>query len=78
VLRKTCGPKRDETGKWKRLHNEDHYDLYSSPNIIRVIRWTGHVSRMGDRRGACKIWWGDLRERNHLEDLGVDGRIIST
>jgi hypothetical protein len=39
VLRKICGPKRDVvTGKWRRLHNEKLYDLYSSPNIIRVIK----------------------------------------
>jgi hypothetical protein len=52
-LRRIFGPKRDEvTGEWRRLHNEELYDLYSSPNIIRVIksnrkRWTGHVKRMG-------------------------------
>jgi hypothetical protein len=53
-------------------------DLYPSPDIIRVIklrsmRWVGHVERMGDRRGAC---WGDLVERDHLKELGVNGRII--
>jgi hypothetical protein len=56
VLRRIFGPKRDEvTGKWRRLHNEELNDLYSSPNIIRLIksrmmRWTGHVARMGERR----------------------------
>jgi hypothetical protein len=50
VLRRIFGPKRDEaTGEWRRLHNEELYDLYSSPNIIRVIksrrmRWAGHVA----------------------------------
>jgi hypothetical protein len=82
VLRKIFGPKRDEvTGEWRRRHNEELYDLYSSPNIIRVnksrrMRWAGHVPRMGDRRGAFWVWWGDLMERDHLEDLGIDGRII--
>jgi hypothetical protein len=53
VLRRIFGPKRDEvTGEWRRLHNEELYALYSSPNIIRVIksrrlRWAGHVARMG-------------------------------
>jgi hypothetical protein len=53
VLTKTFGPKRDEvTGEWGKLHNEELYDLYSSPHIIRVItsrrmRWAGHVARMG-------------------------------
>jgi hypothetical protein len=36
----------------------------------------GHVTRMGERRGVQRVWWGKLRERNHLEDTGVDGRII--
>jgi hypothetical protein len=81
VLRRIFGPKRDEaTGKWRRLHNEELNDLYSSPNIIRVIksrimRWAGHVACMGER-GAYRILVGDLREGDHLGDPGVDGRII--
>jgi hypothetical protein len=53
VLRKIFGPKRDEvTGKWRKLHNEELRDLYSSPSISRIIksrrmRWAGHVARMG-------------------------------
>jgi hypothetical protein len=56
VLRRIFGPKRDEaTGEWRRLHNEELHDVYSSPNIIRVIksrrmRWTEHVARMGEKR----------------------------
>jgi hypothetical protein len=54
VLRRIFGPRRDEvTRKWRRLHNEELYALYSSPNIIRVIKsrrliWAGHVARMGE------------------------------
>jgi hypothetical protein len=53
VLRRIFGPKREEaTGEWRRLHNEELNDLYSSPNIIRVIKsrrmiWAGRVARMG-------------------------------
>jgi hypothetical protein len=56
VLRRIFGPKKDEaTGEWRRLHNEELNDLYSSPNIIRIIksrrmRWAGHVARMGNAR----------------------------
>jgi hypothetical protein len=82
VLRRIFGPKRDEvTGEWRRLHNKELYALYSSLNIIRVIksrrlRWEGHVACMG--RGEVKLgfWWGTLREGEHLEDPRVDGRII--
>jgi hypothetical protein len=61
VLRRIFGPKRDEaTGEWRRIHNEEPNDLYSSPNIIRVIksrrmRWAGHVACMGEKRGAYRI-----------------------
>jgi hypothetical protein len=58
VLRRIFGPKRDgATGEWRRLYNEELNYLYSSPNIIRVIksirmRWAGHVARTGENRGA--------------------------
>jgi hypothetical protein len=64
VLRRRFVPKRDEpTGDWRRLHNEELNDLYSSPNIIRVIksrrlRWAGHVARMREERGAYRILVG--------------------
>jgi hypothetical protein len=82
VLRGIFGPKRDEvTGKWRRLHNEELNDLYSSPNIIRVIksrrmRWAGHVACMEEKRGAYRILVGRPGEGDHLGDPGVDGRII--
>ena len=58
VLRRIFGPRMDEvTGIWRRLHNEELNDLYSSSNIVRVIksrriRWAGHVARMGKERGG--------------------------
>jgi len=60
-MRKLFGPKRDEiTGAWRRLHDEELHDLYSSINIIGMIksrrmRWAGYVARMGERRGACRV-----------------------
>ena len=82
VLRRIFGPRRDEmTGEWRRLHIEELNDLYSSPNIVRVIksrrmRWAGHVARMGEVRGCVGSWWGNRREGDHWGDLGVDGWII--
>jgi len=82
VSRKMFGPKRDEvTSEWRKLHNEELNDLYSSPNNIQVIksrrmRRAGHVACMGDRKGVYTVWWGNLRERGHLGDPGLDGRII--
>jgi hypothetical protein len=61
VLRRIFGPKRDlETGGWRKLHNEELHNLYSSPSIIRVVksrrmRWARHVARMGEKRSACRI-----------------------
>jgi hypothetical protein len=61
VLRRIFGPKRDEaTEKWRKLHNEELHDLYSSPNILRVtksrtMRWVGHVARMGEKRGVYRV-----------------------
>jgi hypothetical protein len=68
------------TGEWRKLHNEELNDLYSSPNMVRVVksrrmRWAGHVARMGEDRGVHRCWWGSLRERCHWGDQDVDGRI---
>jgi len=64
VLRRIFGPRRDEvTGEWRRLHNEELKDLYSSPNFVRVIksrrmRWAEHVARMGEERGVYRVLVG--------------------
>ena len=82
MLRRIFGPRRDEVpGEWRRLHNEELSDLYTSPNIVRVIksrrmRWAGHVARMGEERGRIGSGWGNRRERDHWGDLGVNGSII--
>jgi hypothetical protein len=76
------GPNRDEvTGEWRRLHNEEFHALYSSPNIIHAIisrrlRWAGHIARVGESRGAYRVLVGNLREKDHLKDPGVDGRLM--
>ena len=65
VLRRIFGPKREGvTGEWRKLHNEELNDLYSSPNIVRVIksrrmRWAGHVARMEEGRGVHKVFGGE-------------------
>jgi len=69
------------TREWRKLHNEELRDLYSLPNIVRVVksrrmRWAGHVARMGRGEGFTGFWWGDLREGDHWGDPDVDGRII--
>jgi hypothetical protein len=64
VLRRIFGPKRDEvTGGWRKLHEEELRDLYSSPSVIRIIksrrmRWAGHVVRMGEKRNAYRLLVG--------------------
>ena len=61
ALRRIFGPNRDEvTGKWIKLHNEELNDMYCSPNFVRMIksrrmRWTGHVARMGEKRGVYRV-----------------------
>jgi len=72
VLRRIFGPRRDEvTGDWRRLHNEELNDLYSSPNIVLVIklrrmRWAGHVARMGEERGVYRDLVGKSEGRRSL------------
>ena len=72
VLRKIFGPRRDvATREWRRLHNKELNDLYSSPNIVRVIklrrmRWAGHVARMGEERGVYRVLVGKPEGRRPL------------
>jgi hypothetical protein len=71
VLRRIFGPKSVEvTGKWRKLHNKELHDLYSSPSIIRIIkarmmRWAGNVARMGRRGTRIDCWWENQREGGH-------------
>ena len=80
VLR-IIGPRRDEvTGEWRRLHNEELNDLYSSPNMVRVIksrkmRWAGHVARMDEERGAYRVLVGKpegKRRRRWVDNIRMD------
>ena len=72
VFRRIFGQRRDEvTEEWRRLHNEELNDLYSSPNIVRVIksrgmRWAGHVARMGEERGVYRVLVGKPEGRRPL------------
>jgi hypothetical protein len=66
VLRRIFGPKRYEvTGQWRKMHNKELHNLYSSPDIIRRIkprrmRWAGHVARMGEGRNMYRVLVGKL------------------
>jgi len=72
VLRRVFGPKRDEvTGEWRKLHNEELSDLYSLPNIVRVVksrkmRWAGHVAHMGQGRGVHRVLVGKPAGKRQL------------
>ena len=82
VLRRIFGLRRNEvTEEWSKLHNEELNDLYSSPNVVRVIklrimRWAEHVPRMGEKRRVYRVLVGKPEERDKLGDPGVDGSII--
>jgi len=73
VLRRVFGLKRDEvTGEWRKLHNGELSDLYSLPNIVRVVkskrmRWAGHVARMGKGRGVYRVLVGRPEGKRPLE-----------
>jgi hypothetical protein len=73
VLRRIFGPKRDEvTGEWRKLHNEELHNMYSSPDIIRQVksrrmRWAGHVACMGEERKVYKVSVGKPEGKRPLE-----------
>jgi hypothetical protein len=71
VLREIFGPKREEDGSWRKLHNDELHDLYSSPNIFRVIksrkvRWAGYVASMGEGSGAYRVLVGRPEGKRQL------------
>jgi len=70
-MRKIFGPKREEARSWRKVHNDELLDLYSSPNNVRVIklrnvRWTIHVARMGERRGVYRVLVGRPESKRPL------------
>jgi hypothetical protein len=89
VLRRIFGPEREEDESWRKLHNDELHSLYSSPNIVRVIkpnrmRWTGHAAPIGENRGIYKILVGrperkrpPKRQKRRWEDnINMDLREI--
>jgi hypothetical protein len=80
VLRRIFGPKREEDGSWRKLHNDELHNLYSSPNIIRVIKsrrmgWVGHVARMREGRGVYRVLVGRPKSKRPLGRPNVGGKI---
>jgi len=70
-LRRIFGPKREEDGSWRKLHNDELHSLYSSSNIVRVIksrgmRWAGHVPHMGELRGVYRVLVGRSESKRPL------------
>ena len=82
TLRRIFWPKmKAGIGEWKTLYTEELNDLYSSANIIRLMRarrmtWAWHVERTGRGEMHKRFWWGNMRAREHLENVGVDGTMI--
>jgi hypothetical protein len=80
VLRRIFGPKREEDGSWRKLHNDELHSLYSSPNIVRVIkprrmRWAGHVACKEEGRGVYRVLFGRPKGKRPLGRLGIGGKI---
>jgi hypothetical protein len=81
MLKRICGPKRDEvTGEWRKLHNGELHNLYSTPDIIKQIksrrmRWAGLVVSITEEEKCARSWSGSPKETDHSEDRGVDGKM---
>jgi hypothetical protein len=80
VLRRIFGPEREEDGSWRKLHNDERHNLYSSSNIVSMIksrrtRWAGNVARMREGEVFTGFCLRGPKVRDHWEDLGVGGRI---
>jgi hypothetical protein len=82
VLRRIFRPMRNEVmGEWRKLHNEELHNLYSSPRIIRMIKlrrmvWSEHAARRERRGKRIGYWWESQRERDYYEGQGIDEWII--
>jgi hypothetical protein len=82
ALKRIFEPQRDEVlGGWRKLHNEELHNLYSSPSIIRIIKlrrlsWTGHVTCMGRRGRHIERWWESQKERYHKGNQDMGWKII--
>jgi hypothetical protein len=80
VLRRILGPKSEEDETWRKLHNDELHSLYSSPDIVRMIksrriRWAGHVACTGIVEVLTGFWLGGTKGRDRREYIGVGGRI---
>jgi hypothetical protein len=80
VLRRIFGPKREEDGSWRKLHNDKLHSLYASLNFVRVIksrrmRWAGHVARMGEGRGVDRVLVRTPEGKRPLGKHRLGGRI---
>jgi hypothetical protein len=82
VLRRIFGPKREEDGSCRKLHNDELRSPYPSPNIVRVIisrrmGWAGHVALMGERRGVYRVLVGRPKGEDNIKmdlgEIGIDG-----
>jgi hypothetical protein len=82
TLRRISAPKKQtDIGGWIKVHNEEFHNLYSSSNVIRMVkprkmRWVRHVAPIGDVRMFTKFLWDNLKGRELLRDLGIDGWMI--
>jgi hypothetical protein len=83
VLRNIFEPGRQEvTGNWRKLQREEElHNFYTSLDINKIVkstwmRWSACVAHTGQKRNDTGFWWGNLKKRDHLQDLGIDGMII--